>query len=144
MLKEQQLGQSKVATKIGLLTIVELMKTTLRNWRNMMRKSILWIGCIVLLSFVGCVSSPLEIKTSPIAPNEKALGEASGSATGILLFGFIPIKQNSRFQDAYTQAIQTHPGTTRLVNPIIEEQWFWAVVLDGFIFKVTGTAVGEK
>ena len=109
-----------------------------------MQKSILLIVSVALLSLVACVSSPLEIKTAPIAANEKSFGEASGSATGILLFGFIPIGQNSRFQKAYDQAVQTHSGTTRLVDPVIEEQWFWGVVLEGFVFKITGTAVGDK
>ena len=100
--------------------------------------------CVLSLSLQACMSTPLKIKTTPIGPNEKTLGEVHGSGTGVLLFGMIPIKQNSRFQNAYDQAIQTLPGTTRLVDPIIEEQWFWGVVLEGFIFKIRGTAVGPK
>jgi hypothetical protein len=35
-------------------------------------------------------------------------------------------------------------GGTRLTDVTISEQWFYAVVLDGFIFKVEGTAVANK
>jgi hypothetical protein len=79
-----------------------------------------------------------------MGPNETALGEASGSSSGVLLFWFIPINQNGRFEDAYNEAIQVHPGTTRLVNPTITEQWFWALILGGFSTDISGTAVGPK
>jgi hypothetical protein len=35
-------------------------------------------------------------------------------------------------------------GGTRLTDVTISERWFWAFVLDGFIFKVQGTAVADK
>jgi len=60
-----------------------------------------------------------------------------------MLFGFIPINQNTRFENALREAAQK-AGGTRLTDVTISEQWFWAVVLDGFIFKVQGTAVGPK
>lgn len=102
------------------------------------------IGLILCFMVVGCISTPTEIRTAPIGPNEKALGEASGSGSGVLLFWFIPIGQNGRFGDAYNEAIQVHPGTTRIVNPTITEQWYWALILEGFLFEVSGTAVGPK
>ena len=109
-----------------------------------MRLVVLMILCVTSLTVQACVSTAVKIETAPITSNEKALGEASGSSTGVLLFGFIPIKQNSRFHNAYNQAIDMHPGTTRLVDPVIQEQWFWAFVLNGFTFNVKGTAVGPK
>ncbi len=102
------------------------------------------VGVMMGLLVVGCNSTPTQIQTAPIGPNEKALGEASGSGAGVLLFWFIPIGQNDRFEEAYNEAIQVHPGTTRLVNPKIEEQWFWALIFGGFYTEVSGTAVGPK
>ena len=97
--------------------------------------------CLALTT--ACVSTPLKFPTAPIGPNEKALGKTEATSTGIMLFGFIPINQNTRFEDAMREAA-AKAGGTRLTDVTISEQWFWAVVLDGFIFKVEGTAVGSK
>lgn len=102
------------------------------------------LGLIMLLFVVGCTSTPAQIQTAPIGPNEKVLGHASGSGGGVLVFWFIPINQNGRFEEAYKEALQVHPGTTRLVDPTITEQWFWALLFGGFLTEVSGTAVGPK
>ena len=96
-----------------------------------------------ILIFTACHSAPLQIPTQPPGPDEEVLGMASGSSTGIMLFQFIPIKQNDRFKEAYNQALQ-NSGGTRLVNPTIKERWFWAWVLNGYIFNISGTAVKKK
>lgn len=98
---------------------------------------------ICLLLTTACVSTPLKFPTAPVGPNEKELGRTEATSTGIMLFGFIPINQNTRFEDAIKEAA-AKAGGTRLVDVTISEQWFWALVLDGFIFKVEGTAVGNK
>lgn len=59
-----------------------------------------------------------------------------------MLFNIIPINQNDRFQKAYEEALQSKQGD-RLLNPVIEEHWFWAYVLNGYIFKVKGTVVKD-
>ena len=102
------------------------------------------VALMMCVLVVGCTSSPAQIQTAPVGPNEQVLGEASGSGGGVLLFWFIPIGQNDRFEDAYNEALQVHPGTTRLVNPTIQEQWVWALILGGFLTDVSGTAVGPK
>ena len=71
------------------------------------------------------------------------LGEGSGSSTGVMLFQFIPIRQNQRFERAYNEAINSLGGD-KLLNPVISERWFWAYVLNGYITTVTGTVVKEK
>ena len=97
--------------------------------------------CLVLTT--ACVSEPLKFPAAPIGPNEKALGKTEATSTGIMLFGFIPINQNTRFEDAMKEAA-AKAGGTRLTDVTISERWFWALVLDGFIFKVEGTAVANK
>lgn len=96
-----------------------------------------------VLATTACHSVPLKIPTAPVASDEEVLGEASGNQTGIMLFGFIPINQNDRFQAAYNRALQSR-GATRLVDPTIKERWFWAWVLNGYSFTVSGTAVKKK
>lgn len=99
---------------------------------------------MLLLSLFACNSVPLQINTGPIADTEKTLGSTFGQGTGVLLFGVIPIGQNDRFETAYTRAVHSVPGATRLTNVTIEEKWFWAYVLTGYKFRVKGTAVGPK
>ncbi len=96
-----------------------------------------------IFALTACHSVPLQIPTAPPGPDEEVLGPAMGSSTGIMLFGVIPIKQNTRFEAAYNQALQSK-GADRLVNPTIKERWFWAMVLNGYSFTVTGTAVKKK
>ena len=101
------------------------------------------LGICLLLFTTACVSTPLKFPTAPISLNEKALGKTEATSTGIMLFGFIPINQNTRFEDAMKEAA-AKAGGTRLTDVTISERWFWALVLDGFIFKVEGTAVANK
>jgi len=98
------------------------------------------LGALLLLGTAACHSSQVKLSTAAIGPSEKALGHTEGSSVGIMLFGFIPINQNSRFENAYLEAVQTGGGK-RLADVVISEQWFWAWVLNGYIFKVEGTAV---
>ena len=102
--------------------------------------------CIVIfiVSSVACNSAPVKIDTGPLLDNEQTLGNTFGQGTGVLLFGFIPIGQNDRFEKAYSLAVSNVPGATRLTNLSIEEKWFWGYVLTGYKFRVKGTAVGPK
>ena len=102
-----------------------------------------WVCLFLALSITACHSVPLTIPSAPVGPNEQRLGTGEGSSTGIMLFQFIPIKQNDRFVDAYRQAL-AQSGGTRLVDVTIEERWFWAWVLNGYIFHLKGTGVVEK
>lgn len=97
------------------------------------------------LLLAGCVSMPVNLSTPPNLQEGKdytVLGEGEGSSVGIMLFNLIPINQNQRFQKAYDEAVQSKGGD-RLINPTIEEQWFWAYLLNGYIFKVKGTVVKD-
>ena len=101
------------------------------------------MGVFLVLTVTACSSIPLTIPSAPVGPNEQRLGTGEGSSTGIMLFQFIPINQNSRFVNAYQQAL-AQSGGTRLVDITVEERWFWAWVLNGYIFHVKGTGVVEK
>ena len=64
-----------------------------------MKSAGLLLGICLALT-TACVSTPLKFPSAPIGPNEKALGKTEATSTGIMLFGFIPINQNTRFEDA--------------------------------------------
>jgi hypothetical protein len=108
-----------------------------------MRKAIL----ITLVGFFvfGCASDPLKISTLQNKTPDKdyqVLGPAEGGAAGIMLFNLIPIGQNSRFERAYEEAVKSKGGD-RLIDPVITENWFWAVVLNGYVTKISGTVVKD-
>jgi len=103
----------------------------------------LLLGAVLLITTAACQSTQVRIPTAPVGPNEKALGTTEGESVGLLLFGFIPIKQNERFVNAYNQAVQK-AGGTRLTDVTISERWWWGYVIFGYVFKVQGTAVGNK
>ena len=97
----------------------------------------------LLLGTAACQSTRVQIPTAPIGPNEKSLGPTWGDDVGMLLFGFIPIRQNDRFLSAYNEAVQK-AGATRLTDVTISERWWWGYVILGYVFKVEGTAVTNK
>ena len=97
-----------------------------------------------LLAFLtgGCVSKPLKIETRT-GSNYEELGQGQGSATGVMLFNFIPIGQNERFVRAYEAAVKSKGGDA-LLNPEISERWFWAYVLNLYHTTVRGTVIKYK
>ncbi len=92
----------------------------------------------------ACTSTPLRMQALQANQVEgkdyQVLGEAEGSSVGVMLFNIIPINQNDRFEKAYQEAVQSK-GADLLLNPTIEERWYWAYLFNGYIFTVKGTAV---
>ena len=101
------------------------------------------LTAVLLLGTAACHSTRVQIPTAPIGPNEKSLGPTWGDDVGLMLFQFIPIRQNDRFVAAYNEAVQK-AGAMRLTDVTISERWFWAWILNGYVFKVEGTAVTNK
>lgn len=101
--------------------------------------------CVILITFVaGCAGVPVHM-TSPAPDPSKyeVLGDGMGRSVGIMLFQFIPINQNQRFEKAYNAAVESKGGD-KLLNPVISERWFWAYILNGYSTTVRGTVVKEK
>lgn len=71
------------------------------------------------------------------------LGHSEASATGLMLLGFIPIRQNSRFVRAQDAAIKAKGGDA-MINTQVQERWFWAWVLNGYTTKVSGDVIKLK
>jgi hypothetical protein len=109
-------------------------------------KEVIFILLVFFLAVnLGCSSAPLRVPTPNSMVPEKdfvVLGEGEGEATGIMLFQFIPIGQNDRFELAYERAVKSKGGD-RLIDPVITEKWFWAWILNGYTTKVKGTVVKD-
>lgn len=108
-----------------------------------MKSVSLLLGALVLVVTTACQSTQVQIPTAPIGPNEKSLGPTVGHSTGFMIIGLIPVKQNERFVEAYNQAV-AKAGANRLTDVSISERWWWGYVLNGYNFKVQGTAVGNR
>jgi hypothetical protein len=104
-------------------------------------KMVLSLGALGLLA-AGCVSQPLTFPTVEKVTNTKyqVLGEGEGTATGLMLFQVIPIGQNGRYVRAYDAAVKSKGGDA-LIDPTIEENWFWAYILNGYHTRVKGTVI---
>src|SRR5262249_31797457 len=117
--------------------------TSLSARRESMKLMGIVLTAALLFVTAACQSTRVQIPTAPIGPNEKSLGPTWGDSVGLMLFQFIPINQNERFVKAYNEAVQK-AGATRLTDVTISERWWWGYVINGYIFKVEGTAVSNK
>lgn len=94
------------------------------------------------LVLAGCTGTPI---TSPHYDSSQytVLGHSEASATGVMLFGVIPIGQNSRFVRAQKAAIDAKSGDG-MINTQVQEKWFWAWVLSGYTTKISGDVIKLK
>ncbi|MDE1169052.1 MAG: hypothetical protein PW845_27625 [Pseudomonas sp.] len=93
-------------------------------------------------ALAACTGTPM--KTQQLDSQQyTVIGHSEASATGIMLFGIIPIQQNTRFVRAQQAAIKAKGGDA-LVNTQVQEKWFWAWVLSGYTTTVSGDVVKLK
>lgn len=94
------------------------------------------------LTLAGCTGTPM---TAPHYDSSEytVLGHSEGSATGLMVLGFIPVQQNNRFVRAQNAAIKAKGGDA-LINTQVQEKWFWAYVLNGYTTTVSGDVVKLK
>jgi len=99
----------------------------------------------ILLSVVmlgGCTG--VSMKTQSLNESEyTVIGPGHATATGIMLFQFIPIQQNDRFVRAQNAAIASRGGDA-MINVEVQEDWFWAWILNGYQTTVSGDVVKLK
>ncbi|RJG13285.1 hypothetical protein D3879_08485 [Pseudomonas cavernicola] len=91
------------------------------------------------LTISGCTGTPMKAQNLDNS-QYTVVGHSQASATGLLLFGLIPIQQNNRFVRAQNAAIKSKGGDA-LINTQIQEDWFWAWVLTGYTTTVSGDVV---
>ena len=94
------------------------------------------------LVLAGCTGTPMNTQHYE-SSQYTVLGHSEASATGIMLFGVIPIGQNSRFVRAQDAAIKAKGGDA-LINTQVQENWFWAWVLSGYTTKISGDVIKLK
>ncbi|WP_213940453.1 hypothetical protein [Pseudomonas sp. dw_612] len=91
------------------------------------------------LVLAGCTGTAMKTQHYD-SSQYTVLGHSEATATGMLLFGCIPIKQNNRFVRAQDAAILAKGGDA-MINTQVQENWFWAYVLTGYTTKVSGDVI---
>lgn len=108
----------------------------------MTNKSKILASMLLAMAVTGCTGTPM--KTANLDSSQyTVVAHSEQSATGIMLFGFIPIGQNDRFVRAQSAAIKAKGGDA-MINTQVQEKWFWAWVLSGYTTTVSGDVVKLK
>jgi hypothetical protein len=94
------------------------------------------------LVLAGCTGTAMKTQQYD-SSQYTVVGHSEASATGLMLFGLIPIRQNDRFVRAQSYAIQAKGGDA-LINTQVQEKWFWAWVLNGYTTTVSGDVIKLK
>ncbi|HSR12383.1 MAG TPA: hypothetical protein VLS90_13150 [Thermodesulfobacteriota bacterium] len=99
------------------------------------------IGCCCL----GCTGDPLKLASlqNKTSDNYQVLGEGQGEANSFMLFNLFPIGHHDRLDRAYDEAVKAKGGDG-LLDPVVQENWFWTPVGNGFATKITGTVIKTK
>ena len=102
------------------------------------------LSTILLSSVILAGCSGTSMKTQNLDESEyTVIGHGQATATGIMLFNFIPIQQNDRFVRAQNAAIDSRGGDA-LINVEVQEDWFCAWILNGYQTTVSGDVVKLK
>ncbi len=90
-----------------------------------MRKLLL-LATLLGLFMAGCASRPLDVKTPPadFSTSCKLLRDVKGTSGGLLLWGFIPLGVNGRFDNAYREALGS-AGATHLTDVSLVDHWYY-------------------
>ncbi|TBN34332.1 hypothetical protein [Pseudomonas sp. BGI-2] len=94
------------------------------------------------LALAGCTGTPMNTQHYE-SSQYTVIGHSEATATGLLLFGMIPIQQNNRFVRAQNAAIKAKGGDA-MINTQVQENWFWAWVLTGYTTTISGDVVKLK
>ena len=106
-------------------------------------KKLSYVCLLAFFGFLGCSSAPLKMPTPAPGQKYKELGKGTGNAVGFMCLGLIPLGQNDRFVNAYDQAVQSKSGDD-LINPVIQEKWFWTPIGDGFSTTISGDVIKKQ
>lgn len=99
---------------------------------------------VFLVSLGGCTGHYYKVPSPEFDSSKyEVLERGTETATGIMLFGFIPIRQNNKIKRATDALIKSKGGDT-ITDVSIRERWFWAYVLNGYKVDVEGTVLKRK
>jgi hypothetical protein len=97
-----------------------------------------------LVTFSGCTGHFYKVPTPTYDTQAyQEVATDSVTATGIMLFGFIPIGQNDKIHRAIEQLLAKNNGDA-LTDIEIQERWFWAYILNGYKVEVAAKVLKKN
>ena len=101
-------------------------------------------GLMIVALLAGCTGQYYKIPTPPVDLTKyEVVGKGSETATGIMLFNFIPIQENNKIERATQTLIAAHGGDS-VTDVTVRERWFWAYVLNGYRTDVEATVLRRR
>ena len=91
----------------------------------------------------GCASEPLNVRTPPADYSKSCqiLKDVEGSGGGLLFWGVLPINVNTRFDNAYQEAL-AQAGGTHLTDVKMVDHWYYIPYVGTlFILNLQGKAI---
>ena len=106
-------------------------------------KKILMLAVVLGLLMIGCASKPLIVRTPPadFSKSCEVLKDVEGSGGGLLFWGIVPIMVNTRFDNAYQEALGKVGGTHLMDAKIVDHWYYIPYVGTLFILNLEGTAI---
>ena len=106
------------------------------------------VGLVVFLTgflgsaLVGCTSTAAHLSpvSTQVSATHKVLGQGKARACGVMLFNVIPINWADRVERARAEVISSRGGTD-LIDPVVQEQWYWAYIMNIYCADVSGTVI---
>jgi hypothetical protein len=92
----------------------------------------------------ACSGNYYQVPTPPINQSQfQNIGTSTETATGVSLFGFIPIQDTNKLQRAVDSAVSKRGGDA-ITDLEVRERWYWAVVLNLHKIDVSGTVLKRR
>lgn len=99
---------------------------------------------VVFVALSACSGKYYKLPSPEInSKNYEDLGTTQETATGVMLFGFIPIQQNNKLERAIDSAVASKGGDA-MTNIQVRERWYWAYVLNLYKVDITGNVLKKK
>lgn len=106
-------------------------------------KKILMSAIALGLLMIGCASQPLNVRTPPadFSKSCEVLKDVEGSGGGLLFWGIVPIMVNTRFDNAYQEALGKVGGTHLMDVKMVDHWYYIPYVGTLFILNLEGKAI---
>jgi hypothetical protein len=106
-------------------------------------KKILMLALVLGFLMIGCASQPLNVRTPPVdfSKSCQVLKDVEGSGGGLLFWGIVPIMVNTRFDNAYQEALGKVGGTHLMDVKMVDHWYYIPYVGTLFILNLEGKAI---
>lgn len=100
---------------------------------------------VAMCGISACTGGLITIAPTP-PPAYQQLGHATGTGCGTMLlaypaYNFIPVMLGSRSERAYSNAVESVPGATSLVDVTLRESWYWWILGTTRCVTIEGEAI---